>query len=208
VGAFAGRGYDATGDRNWRHAPSTTRAARLAAGREETGMVATRGGPEINGVDAAELREYIDSVKSDPARADREPSVIARWVGGTRAEVVSSLGGPPVYMGGDDDPSAMGMLLRALAACDVEVIVNRAALLGVEIEDLTIEARGYFNVARYLGVEASEGSGYRHASYTARLKVKGATPQQVAEIRSALEASPVGDTFERRIPVTFELDVT
>lgn len=171
-------------------------------------MVTLRTGTELNGVDADELRRYIDSVKADPARADRDPTVVARWVGGTRAEVVSTVGGPPVYMGGDEDPSAMGMLLRALAACDVEVIVNRAALLGVEIEDLTIEARGYFNVARYLGVEAPEGAGYQRASYTARLKTKGATAEQIAEIRSALEASPVGDTFERRIPVSFELEVS
>jgi uncharacterized OsmC-like protein len=171
-------------------------------------MVTTRGGTELNGVDADELRAYIDSVKADRACADRDPTVIARWVGGTRAEVVSTAGGPPVYMGGDDDPSAMGMLLRALAACDVEVIVNRAALLGLEIEDLTIEAHGYFNVARYLGIEDTEGSGYQLASYTARLKTKGASPAQIADIRSALAASPVGDTFERRIPVTFDLEVS
>ena len=171
-------------------------------------MVATRLGSQINGVDADELRAYIESVKVDRERADRTPTVIAHWVGGTRAEVVSTGGGPPVYMGGDDDPSAMGMLLRALAACDIEVIVNRAALLGVEIESLSIEAQGYFNVARYLGVEAPQGAGYQRASYTARLKAKGATPEQIDEIRSALEASPVGDTFERRIPVTFELEVT
>lgn len=171
-------------------------------------MVTVRSGTELNGVDADELREYIDSVKADSTQADREPTVIARWVGGMRAEVVSTLGGPPVYMGGDDDPSAMGMLLRALAACDVEVVVTRAVLLGIEIEDLTIEAQGHFNVARYLGVQASEGAGYQRASYTARLKTKGATAEQIAEIRTALEASPVGDTFERRIPVSFELEVS
>jgi uncharacterized OsmC-like protein len=156
-----------------------------------------------------ELREYIDAVTADAARADRDPTVVARWVGGTRAEVVSTIGGPPVYMGGDDDPSAMGILLRALAACDIEVVVTRATLLGIEIEDLTIEAKGYFNVARYLGVDARPGAGYQRASYTVHLKTKGgATPEQVAELNAALEASPVGDTFERNVPVTYELDVS
>ena len=84
-------------------------------------MVATRSGQRLNGLDVDELRAYIDSVKADAAQADRDPTVVARWVGGTRAEVVSTLGGPAVYMGGDDDPSAMGMLLRGLAACDIEV---------------------------------------------------------------------------------------
>src|SRR5438876_10990929 len=94
-------------------------------------------GTRLNGTDVEELREYIDSVKADATRADREPQVVARWVGGTRAEVVSTLGGPPVYMGGDDDPSAMGMLLRALAACDIEVVVTRATPRGVELAALT-----------------------------------------------------------------------
>ena len=172
-------------------------------------MVTTRTGRRLNGMEVDELREYIDSVTVDAAQADRNPTVTARWVGGTRAEVISSLGGPPVYMGGDDDPSAMGMLLRALAACDVEVIVTRAMLLGIEIEDLAIEATGYFNVARYLGVPASVGAGYQRVSYIVRLKTRtGASPEQIADLRAALEASPVGDTFEWNVPVNFEFDVT
>jgi uncharacterized OsmC-like protein len=172
-------------------------------------MVTTRSGQRLNGMDVDELREYIDAVTVDAKQADRDPTVTARWVGGTRAEVISSLGGPPVYMGGDDDPSAMGMLLRALAACDVEVVITRATILGIEVEDLSIEATGYFNVARYLGVEASSGAGYQRVSYTVRLKTKtGASPEQIADLRAALEASPVGDTFERSIPVSFEFDVT
>lgn len=168
----------------------------------------TTGTRQLNRIDVTELQEYIDSVKADASRADRNPVVVAKWVGGTRAEVVSALGGSPVYMGGDDDPSAMGMLLRALAACDIEVVVTRATLLGIEIEDLTIEAKGYFNVARYLGLEAPLGAGYQGVSYIVRLKTKGARAEQIEELRGALKASPVGDTFERQVPVTFELEVT
>jgi len=172
-------------------------------------VVTTRSGQRLNGMDVDELREYIDSVTADAAQADRDPMVTARWVGGNRAEVTSTLGGPPLYMGGDHDPSAMGILLRALAGCDVEVVVTRATLLGIEIEDLTIEAKGYFNVARYLGVAAPSGAGYQRASYTVRLKTKtGASPEQIADLRAALEASPVGDTFERNVPVTFEFEVS
>lgn len=168
-----------------------------------------RTGQRLNGMDVAELREYIDSVSADAAKADRDPTVTARWVGGTRAEVVSTLGGQPVYMGGDDDPSAMGILLRALAACDVEVVATRATLLGIEIEDLTIEAKGYFNVARYLGAKASQDAGYQRASYTVHLKTKGgASAAQIAQLHAALEASPVGNTFERNVPVSFELEVS
>lgn len=163
----------------------------------------------INGIDVTELREYIESCRLDPARADRNPVVVARWVGGSRAEVTSSLGGPPVYMGGPDDPSALGMLLRTLAACDVEIVATKAALLGVEIEDLSIEARGYANVGPYLGLEAEVGPGYQRISYTIRLKTKGATPEQLEQIRRACEeGSPVGDTLQRAVPLTLELEAS
>jgi uncharacterized OsmC-like protein len=172
---------------------------------EGDGQMAITGTTRLNGMDVEELRQYIDAVRVDPHQADRDPEVIARWVGGTRAEVVSKLGGAPAYMGGDDDPSAMGMLLRALAACDVEVLITRATLLGVEIEDLQIEASGFFNVARYLGVEAADGAGYQRAAYKVHLKTRNATPEQIDELREALGTSPAGDTFERHVPVTYDL---
>ena len=40
------------------------------------------------------------------------------------------------------------------------------------------------------------------------MKTKGATPEQIADIHAALEASPVGDTFGREVPVTFDLVVS
>jgi uncharacterized OsmC-like protein len=170
-------------------------------------MVTRRRGGHVNGIDVDQLGAYIEAVAADPTSADRNPVVIARWVGGTRAEVTSTLGGPPVYMGGDDDPSAMGMLLRTLAACDVEVVANRAALLGIVIDDLTVEARGYFNVQRYLGLDADHGPGYQRVSYTVRLKARNATPEQLAQLREACaHGSPVGDTLERSVPVSFEFE--
>lgn len=165
--------------------------------------------PRINGVDVTDLRDYIESCRLDASQADRNPVVVARWVGGNRAEVTSSIGGPPVYMGGDDDPSAMGMLLRTLAACDVEVVANKAALLGVEIEELSIEARGYANVKRYLGLDSEAGPGYQHIAYTVHLKTRGATQDQLEEIRRAcVEGSPVGDTLARPVPLELEFEAT
>ncbi|MDQ2942790.1 MAG: OsmC family protein [Candidatus Dormibacteraeota bacterium] len=166
-------------------------------------------GTMLNGIDVDELRDYIHAVQADPSQADRHPVVVARWVGGTRAEVVSSLGGPAVFMGGDEDPSAMNMLLRALAACDVEVVANAAALLAIEIEDLSAEARGDFNVQRYLGLTAPDGPGYQTVSYTIRLRTKGATAEQLEAIRAACrDGSPVGDTLERHVPLTLEFEAS
>jgi uncharacterized OsmC-like protein len=163
----------------------------------------------LNGINARHLREYIDSCAQDPSRADRDPVVVGRWVGGTRAEVVSSAGGPPVYMGGPDDPSALGMLLRTLAACDIEVIANKATLLGVEIDELSIEVRGHANVSRYLGLKFPAGPGYEAVDYTVKLKTRGATDEQLAEIRNAcVIGSPVGDSLERKVPVRLNFEAS
>jgi uncharacterized OsmC-like protein len=171
-------------------------------------MVETDTGRVVNGIDVDGLREYIDGCRVDQSRADRNPEVVARWVGGARAEVTSTVGGPPVYMGGDDDPSAMGMLLRAMAACDVEVVVNKAALLGVDIEELSVTARGYFNVRRFLGLEADSDSGYQYVDYSIRLRTRGATGDQLAEIRRACEhGSPVADTLSRHVRLRPQFDL-
>jgi len=40
----------------------------------------------------------------------------------------------------------MKLLLMSLAAGDVDLIANRASPLGIEIESLTVEASGHFNL--------------------------------------------------------------
>jgi uncharacterized OsmC-like protein len=161
---------------------------------------------QLNGIDVDELREYVASAARDTAVADRDPVVIARWVGGDRAEVTFQSGEASVLVGGDG-PSAMKLVLASLAACDVDLVLTRAALLGVEVESLTVEAVGHFNVRRYLGLDTADGPGYDRIAYTVRLKTTGATPGQLAELRRACEqASPVGDTLQRRVALDVRFD--
>jgi hypothetical protein len=94
-----------------------------------------------------------------------------------------------------------------LAACDVDLVANRASLLSVKIESITVQATGHFNVLRYLGLDAPHGPGYDRIAYTIRLKTRGATSEQLAELRRACEqASPVGDTPRRSVALSLEFD--
>jgi hypothetical protein len=111
---------------------------------------------QLNGIDVDSLRQYVASAACDVAVADRDPVVVAHRVGGDRAKVIFPSGEAPVLVGGDG-PSAMKLLLAALAACDVDLVATRAALLGLEIDSLTVEAAGHFNVLRYLGIDAAHG---------------------------------------------------
>jgi uncharacterized OsmC-like protein len=160
---------------------------------------------EINGVNVTELMEFKDIVRQDPTKADRNRTLVAHWVGGSRARV--EFNDMVVHLGGDGEFNPMQMLLATLAACDVDLVVMHASLLGLEIESLSVEASGHYNVQSYLGLEGAPGSGYDAISYTVRLSIPGATPEQIAYLREQCEySSPVGDSLARRIPLKLEFE--
>lgn len=109
-----------------------------------------------------------------------------------------------MHLGGDGDFNAMQALLGALAACDVDLLAMHAALLGLEVKDLRVEASGHFNVQAYLGLEAP-GSGYTGISYRIILNAPDASDEQIRSLRERIErSSPVGDSLGRSIPLTIE----
>ncbi len=159
----------------------------------------------INGMDVAGFREFVDEVQLDPSAAERNPIIVARWAGGSRARVERD--GDIIRMGGDDEPSAMWMFLASLAACDVEVVATHASLLGLKIESLEIEAEGHFDIRRLLGLDGPR-PGYDRVTYTVKLRAPGATEEQIARLRAMCEeASPVGDSFARAIPLELKIEV-
>jgi uncharacterized OsmC-like protein len=160
----------------------------------------------LNGIDVAQVRQDQEAARRDLAAVDRNPRLMAHWVGGTRARI--EMGDVIAYLGGSDDFSAMRALLASLAACDVSVIATHAALLGIGLERLSVEAEGHFNAAAYLGVEDAPGPGYQGIRLSVRLRAPGATPEQIERLRRVLEhGSPVGDTLTRVVRTELSLEV-
>lgn len=159
---------------------------------------------EVNGIDVAELRQFKEKIKQYPTLADRNPTVVAHWDGGDHSRI--EFGDVVTHAGGEGELNPMQMLLAAFAACDVDVIATHASLLGLKIESLSVETTGHFNVRSYLGLEDAPGCGYDRITYTVRLHVSGATPEQIAYLRERCErSSPVGDSFARPIPMRLEI---
>ena len=154
---------------------------------------------ELNeGIDVEELLRFRDIVANDSAQADRSPSLVAHWVGGDRSRV--EFGDIVTHIGGEDTLNPMQMLLASFAACDVDLIAMHASFMGLKIESLSVEASGDFNVQSYLGLENKPGPGYSAMSYTVRIRVPGASSEQLDYLRERCEkSSPVGDTLERSI---------
>lgn len=168
--------------------------------------MATTGNGDVNAVNLAKLEAYKAQVLDDPTAADRDPTVVARWEGGTRSRVEQE-GKTIAYMNGDgeDDLNAMVMLLGSLASCDIEVIAIKAALLGIQIEDLTVEASGHFNVSRLVGVDDAPSPGYDDIEYVITIRAPDATSEQLATLEEQCEtASPVGETLSSAVPLRLE----
>jgi uncharacterized OsmC-like protein len=158
---------------------------------------------EINGVNVGKKLEFKALVMKDPAKADHNNALVAHWVGGSRSRV--ELKDKVVHLGGPGEFDAMQMLLATLAACDVDLMALHASLLGLEIENLSVEASGHFNTRSYLGLEGGPASAYDKISYIVRVSIPGATPEQIAYLRERCErSSPVRDTLMQSIPLHFE----
>ena len=157
----------------------------------------------INGVEVGELLQFKNICAQHPEKADRDPALVAHWEGGSRSRV--EFKSMIVHLSGDDEFNPMQMFLATLAACDVDLIAMHAAFLGLKIESLSVEAAGHFKVRSYLGLDGMPGSGYDSISYTVRISVPDATPEQVAYLRERCErSSPVGDSMSRAIPLKLE----
>jgi uncharacterized OsmC-like protein len=160
---------------------------------------------ELNGVPVAALNNFIETVRKDASRAERNPQLVAHWVGGSRSRV--EFKNIVTYIGGDGELNPMQTLLASLAACDVDLIATHASLMGLTIETLSVEATGHFNVRSYLGLPDAPGSGYDSIAYTIRAHIPNATPAQLAELRRRLEcSSPVGDSLARPIRMRMQFE--
>lgn len=160
----------------------------------------------VNGINVENLNDYVDRIRQDRSVADRNFLAVAHWEGETRSRVDVD-GRKSLSLGGNDEFSAMHAVLGALAACDIEVIATHAALVGLEIRDLRVEARGDFNVASLLGVESPTDAAYEAITYKVVMDAPGASEEQIDRLRQACESSsPVGDSLRKAIPVTFEFE--
>lgn len=157
----------------------------------------------INGVDVEEIKQKQENVKKDSSAGDREPKIIAKWLGGSAAQV--RMGDISSKIGSDGNLNAMQTLLASLAACDIDVIAMNAALISLPIDEISIEAGGHFNTQSYYGVENGSGPGYDRITYTVHIKAPKATPEQIKILKAKCErASPVGDSLTKSIPLTID----
>ncbi len=129
--------------------------------------------------------------------------MVAHWVGESRSRI--EFNDVVTHIGGDEELNPMQNVLASFAACDVDLVAMHAAMIGLEITSLSVEASGHFNVQSFMGLDGRPGPGYDQISYKVRLDAPDATPEQIAYLRERCEpSSPGGDSLSRSIPMELE----
>jgi uncharacterized OsmC-like protein len=159
--------------------------------------------PIVNDMNQETLFSFKDTVEADSTKADRWPTVVAHWDGKSASRI--QFEDKEAHIGGRGELNPMQFVLAALAACDVDLVAMHATMIGLEVDSLSVEASGHFNVQSYIGLEDKPGSGYDQISYKVILDAPDATDEQIAYLVERCEqSSPVGDTLERNVSMTLE----
>lgn len=151
------------------------------------------------------LRDLRAAVEQDPDLAAESPSAVAHWVGGDASRVECD--GTAISLGGEGNLNPMQAVLAALAACEVDVVATHAALLGLDVERLTVETTGSFDIRAYLGLDDAPSSGFEAISCVVNAAIPAATPEQLRHLRERCErSSPVGDSLRRATPLELRFE--
>jgi len=110
-------------------------------------------------------------------------------------------------IGGADSAPSPGWLFRAaLAACDVTLIAMRAAVVGIELDDVKVTIDSESNDYGILGIDESVPAGPLSVRTRVSVRAKDADQQAVREVVDwATAHCPVCDAVKRAVPVTVEV---
>lgn len=180
-----------------------------------------------NGVDVGVLLETIEAIKQDPDLASFTFRARTTWNDGASAtaEIGSFLHAgaedetreqpfrlvgdePPVLLGSNRGPNAVELLLAALGLCYSVGYVANAAARGIEIEEMSYELEGDFDVRSFLGLEGGVRPGFTEIRAKARVKAPGASEQELKELCTYVQdTSPVKDALANPVPVTTTIEI-
>ena len=109
---------------------------------------------------------------------------------------------PPVLLGKDLGPSPMEELLVALAASVTTTLSYRAAVAGIQIQEIECDVEGDFDVQAVMSDSAEKTSGFDQIRVTVHVKSDAGKEQLTALCAS----SPVLATLARPIPVSISIE--
>ncbi len=164
-----------------------------------------------NGVDVDALIESIEAFKSHPDKALVEFSATTEWVSGaySRAKIrdfTLDIDEPKTLLGSNKAPNPVEIVLAALGSCLAVGFAYNAAAWGIDLESMSIEARGELDLQGFLGISDKVRPGYKDIKVM--IKIKSSAPREkIRELHEhVLRTSPVLDIIRNVEPVTVILE--
>ncbi len=165
---------------------------------------------------SAALRKAIitltDAVAHNPqaANATFRAVTVSESEGFTTSSRVRSFDVPldePQDLGGNDTgPNPVEAVLAALGSCQAIVYRAYAAVLGLKIDRVEIEARGQLDLRGFLNL-APVGAGFSGVTFVTRIESPEPAERLRELARVVSEHCPVLDTLQRPVPVTGEVEI-
>ncbi len=158
---------------------------------------------KLNGLDLDFLHQTAEALIAEPAEAQARFRVASRWQDGTRSAATVSritVGGseiaraftiaadePAEFGGGNTAPNPQELLLAALNACMLVGYACQAALAGLRIHRLELEAEADLDLRGFLGVPGVT-PGCSVVRQTVEVEAEGSA-EQWAQIHAAVQAT-------------------
>ena len=160
--------------------------------------------------DNTELRKalvnLVGEVQSDPKNADLVFSASSKLVEGLVTEVqvrdFNFLSDEPEALGGTDvGPNPVEYVLGALAACQQIVIKAHATVLGINVQEVTVEAEGRLDLQGFLGISESR-PGFENVTFISTIKTDETSEDKLKKLEQlAFNNCPVLDIVRNKTAV-------
>lgn len=179
----------------------------------------------LNGVNAEELKDCIDTISSDHSLGKYQFRAINKWISGAQCQTSirdftaagneytdrqrthQLIGDEPVALLGDDaGPNATEALLHALAACLNTTFIFHATAQGVKVEQLEFCLEGNIDINGLLGLDANVRNGFQEIKITCKVKADAPLEKIEQLVQTAQDRSPVFDCVIHEVPVTVTLE--
>lgn len=160
-----------------------------------------------NEVITAALLEKVSSIQRRAVRPQITYRAQTRLVQGLRCAATvrrfpTLFVDEPLDLGGEDSSAnPMELLLVALGTCQEIIFSAYAAVLGIPLDAVSVNVKGFLDIRGMLAMDESIAPGYQHVSYEALIE-SSADRQEICKLVGMVEAHcPILDTLSRPIEV-------
>jgi len=157
--------------------------------------------------------DLVGALRSDPKSANLTVSVSSKLTDGLVANVKArdfeiTVDEPPTLGGTDTGPNPVEYVLAGLASCQQIAIKAHATVLGIDVQEVTVEAEGDLDLQGFLGLSDAR-PGFTNVTFTSTIKTNETSEAKLKKLEKFAAANcPVLDIIKNDTPVNGKVAFT